>query len=78
MFTFKEGTEAFGLLASETEDDLVVKAQGGVVTRHRKADLRKRENQPQSIMPAGLVSNLSAQELVDLVEYLASLRQPTR
>ena len=77
MFTFKNGDDAFGLLASETEDEIAVKVQGGNVTKYRKADLVKREKQKQSIMPEGLTANLKTQELVDLVEYLASLKHAT-
>lgn len=73
--TLKNGDEAFGLIASETETDLAVKAQGGVVTRYPKADVDKREMQKQSIMPAGLQGNLTKQEFVDLVEYLSSLKK---
>jgi len=77
MFTLKNGDDAFGLLASETEDELLVKTQGGTLTKYRKADVAKREKQPQSIMPEGLTATLTATELVDLVEYLASLKKAT-
>ena len=77
MFTFKNGDDAFGLLASETEDEIVVKTQGGTLNKYRKADLAKREKQTQSIMPEGLTSVLTPTELVDLVEYLASLKKAT-
>jgi hypothetical protein len=33
---------------------------------------------PVSLMPKGLHTALTEQELVDLVEYLSSLRSPTR
>jgi putative heme-binding domain-containing protein len=71
----KNGDEAYGLISSETEDEVVIKAVGGVSTHYRKTDIAKRTKQKLSIMPAGLQQNMSAQELVDLVEYLTSLKK---
>jgi len=73
----KSGDEAFGLLASETADEIAIKAVGGIVTRYKKSDVARREQMKLSIMPAGLQQNMSTQELVDLVEYLASLKKET-
>ena len=77
-FTLKNGDEFLGLLMSETEDELAVKIQGGLVNKYQKREVAQREVQKQSIMPEGLATNLTAQELVDLVEYLASLKKSTR
>lgn len=74
--TMKNGDEAYGLLASETEEDLVLKLQGGTLQRLKKVEIANREKQTQSIMPAGLQANLTAREFVDLVEYLASMKKP--
>ena len=57
----KSGDEAYGLIVSETAEELAIKAVGGIITR--------------SIMPAGLQQAMSTQELVDLVEYLFSLKK---
>jgi putative heme-binding domain-containing protein len=69
------GDEAYGLIVSETGDEVTLKAVGGVVTRYRKSDITKRVKQKLSIMPAGLAKTVSIQELVDLVEYLSSLKR---
>lgn len=70
------GDELFGLIVSETADDLALKAQTGIVTKVKKAEIARRVKMATSIMPAGLQLTLSTQELVDLVEYLAQLRKP--
>ncbi|MBL9128524.1 MAG: c-type cytochrome, partial [Verrucomicrobiales bacterium] len=72
----RSGEEIFGLLASETEEELAIKQQAGTVVRVRKADVLRRERQKLSIMPAGLASVIGRQDLVDLVEYLTTLRAP--
>ena len=64
------------LIASETADEVAVKAVGGLITRLKKADLASRQPSKLSIMPAGLQAQLTTQELVDLVEYLSLLKKP--
>jgi putative heme-binding domain-containing protein len=75
LIELKNGDEAYGLISSETEDELTIKAVGGVSTRYKKADIAKRTKQKVSIMPAGLQQNMTTQELVDLVEYLTTLKK---
>ena len=74
-FTLKNGDEAYGLLASETADEVAVKAVGGIITRLKKSEIESRQQSKLSIMPSGLQAAMTAQELVDLVEYLASLKK---
>ena len=71
----KSGDEAYGLLASETADEVAIKAVGGIVTRYKKSEISKREQMKLSIMPTGLQQTMSAKDLTDLVEYLASLKK---
>ncbi len=74
----KDGDEIYGLVVSETADEIAVKTQTGIVTRYKKSDVTKREKQKLSIMPTGLQQAMSTQELVDLVEYLSSLKKAAR
>jgi putative heme-binding domain-containing protein len=69
------GDEAFGLIVSETPEDLAVKDTQGIVTRYPKSTIKSRRQMRLSIMPAGLQMTMSTQELVDLVEFLASLKK---
>jgi putative heme-binding domain-containing protein len=75
---FKNGDDALGLITSETSDEVALKAVGGIVTRYKKADISRRTKQKLSIMPAGLEQTMSANDLVDLVGYLASLKKPAQ
>jgi putative heme-binding domain-containing protein len=74
----KNGDEAYGLIASETEDEVVIKAIGGISTHYKKADIAMRTKQKLSLMPSGLQQNMTVQELVDVVEYLATLKKAAR
>jgi putative heme-binding domain-containing protein len=71
----KNGDETVGLITSETADDLTLKTQNGIVTKYKKSDITKRQKMALSIMPTGLQLAMSTQDLVDLVEFLFSLKK---
>ena len=71
----RSGEEAFGLKVSETAGEIAIKAVGGIITKYQKSDVQQQEQMKLSIMPAGLQQAMTIQELVDLVEYLSSLRK---
>jgi putative heme-binding domain-containing protein len=72
----KSGDEVFGLLVSETTDEVAIKDLKGIVTKHKKSDIVERRQLKTSIMPTSLQQGMTTQELVDLVEYLVSLKKP--
>ena len=68
------GDEVSGILVSETADEIAIKAVGGVVTHYKKNDISRHVQQKLSLMPAGLQQAMTTQDLVDLVEFLSSLK----
>jgi putative heme-binding domain-containing protein len=72
----KNGDEPYGLIVSETPDEVAVKSNTGVVTRYKKAEVKSRQQMKLSIMPSGLQQAMSPQELIDMVEYLVGLKKP--
>jgi len=74
-FTLKNGDDLLGLIASETATEIALKAPGGTLTKLASSEVATREKQTQSIMPEGLAAGLTTPELIDLVEYLASLKK---
>jgi putative heme-binding domain-containing protein len=70
----KSGDELYGLIVSETPESVAIKTTGGIITKCRPNEIVRREKGTLSVMPAGLQQNMSTQDLVDLVEYLASLK----
>ena len=70
----KDGNAAFGIIQSET-DSSWRKGPTGAVTRHAKAGIKSRQQQPLSLMPPGLHLTIKEEELVDPIEYLASLKK---
>ena len=71
----KNGDEVYGLIISETADSLTTKDATGITRPIPKKDITSRQQLKTSIMPAGLQMTMSTQELVDLVEYLSSLKK---
>lgn len=78
VLTMKDGSSAIGIIRSETADEVVLALPGGIVVRNKKSDLAKREKLPTSMMPSGLSQTMPQQDLVDLIEYLASLKAPVK
>lgn len=72
--TLRNGQSAMGIIRSETNEQVVLALPGGVATAYEKRLIEKREKLPMSMMPTGLHAMFSQQDLVDLVEYLASLK----
>jgi putative heme-binding domain-containing protein len=75
LLTMKDGNTAIGIVVSDTEQEVALKAVGGIVTKYRTPEIASRATQKTSSMPAGLQAAMTQQELVDLVEYLASLKK---
>lgn len=71
----KSGDEAYGIKASDTPEMVAIKDPGGIVTRYPRKDIASMQQMKTSIMPSGLQEALTTAELVDLIEYLASLKK---
>ncbi len=71
----KSGDEAYGLIVSQTADEISVKDLKGIVTRYKTGEIASKTQLKTSIMPTGLQQTMSTREFVDLVEYLSTLRK---
>jgi putative heme-binding domain-containing protein len=58
-----DGEELFGIIQSETDDEISLRQAGGIVTRVPKKEVVAREKQRLSVMPEGLAQSLSVEEL---------------
>lgn len=74
VFKLKNGTETAGIIASETEDAVEVVSPGGIKKQYKRSEIASRKEMENSMMPSNLHQTMSEQELVDLVEYLYSLK----
>jgi len=72
----KDGNAGIGIVSSETNDELTLSMPQGITNKFKKADIAEREKLAMSMMPSGINQALTQQDLVDLVEYLLSLKKP--
>ena len=71
----KSGQEVIGLQVSNADDELALKMPGGIVNKYKKSDIVSQQVMKESLMTPGLEKAMTQQQLVDLVEYLASLKK---
>ena len=72
---FKDGSTMTGIVSSKTETDIQMKFPGGMVQNYKMADVVSIKQIDSSMMPSGIQESMSTQDMVDLVEYLASLKK---
>ncbi len=72
---FKDGSSMTGIVSSKTETDLQMKFPGGVVQNYKMSDVVSMKQIESSMMPSGIQETMNTQDLVDLVEYLSSLKK---
>ncbi|WP_159474220.1 PVC-type heme-binding CxxCH protein [Dyadobacter sp. 3J3] len=72
---FKDGSSATGIVSSKTETDLIMKLPGGTTQEYKMSQVKSMKQMKDSMMPAGLQYAMSTDELVNLVEYLSSLKK---
>jgi len=69
------GTILTGVLVSQTDAEVELKTAEAIVHKLKKADIEVMKKSPLSLMPADLQKLLKAQDLVDIVEYLTTLKK---
>src|SRR5262249_11677684 len=72
--TLKGGRVLAGVRVAETDDTLTLADNQGNKHVLRKANIEDQQLQPVSVMPEGLEKPLSRDEFVDLIAFLASLK----
>lgn len=69
-----EGQSYSGLLVSETDAEVKLKDEKGIVRTIATSSIEAKKKQDISLMPADLQKLMTVQELVDVVEYLQTLK----
>jgi putative heme-binding domain-containing protein len=81
-FKSNDGEDFTGFIVSEEGETLVVQVGPGesAVQKFPKRNIRSRQPQPQSLMPAGLLNTLNKEQILDLLAYLkfGSTAQPAQ
>jgi putative heme-binding domain-containing protein len=69
------GTAVTGILTSDAADSVSLKDADAIVRTIPRDEIDEMKKQEISLMPADLQKAMSIQELIDVVEYLTTLRQ---
>lgn len=70
-----DGEVLTGLLISDTPDEVQIKDINAIVHTIKSENIELRKKQDVSLMPADLQKVMTARELVDVVEYMTTLRE---
>lgn len=70
-----DGTTLSGILVSQTDEAVELKTAEAIVHKLKRDDIEAIKKLPTSLMPADLQKQLKAQDLVDIVEYLTTLKK---
>ena len=70
-----DGTMITGVLQGETDSEITLKDEKGIVHSVSMSEVDQKKKQKLSLMPAELHKEMSEQDLVDLVEYLVTLKK---
>jgi putative heme-binding domain-containing protein len=74
----KGGLVHSGMLVERNAREVVLKDPKNQPIRVPAGDIESLQPQSKSLMPEALLRELSAQEAADLLDYLASLKAPSR
>ena len=70
----KDGRVLSGLAGRRTKDAVVLKDAQGKTIKVASAEIDRLVPQPRSLMPELLLRDLTAQQVADLLEFLATMR----
>jgi putative heme-binding domain-containing protein len=71
-----DGNMVTGLMISQTPDSVTIRTEKGIDHTIETEEIDVLKKQTVSLMPAGLQKLLTLEELVDVVEYLTTLKKP--
>jgi putative membrane-bound dehydrogenase-like protein len=70
----QNGNVASGILISRTADAIAIKGIDAITRTHRASDVETIKEQSVSLMPADLQKAMTADDLINVVEYLTTLK----
>lgn len=75
LLLLADGNTVQGIITSETPSEIAVKSADSIVRTYRRDEIEQLEKLKISLMPADLQRIMTAGELVDVVEYMTTLKK---
>ena len=69
------GNVVTGILTNRTADSIAIKDADAITHTYRVSEVEEIKEQSISLMPADLQKTMTAQELIDVIEYLQTLKK---
>jgi putative heme-binding domain-containing protein len=69
------GNDVSGIKVSETPTEIVLKGSDAIAHTLKKSEIEELKKQTVSLMPADLQKLMTAQELIDVIEYVQTLKK---
>jgi putative heme-binding domain-containing protein len=73
LFTLKDGSIQMGFIVQEGAEKITLRNIAGQEVPVSMAQIAERKTDPKSMMPEGLVGNLSVKDFASLLDYLDAL-----
>ena len=73
VIVLKDGSGQMGFVTNESGDKVTIRNIAAQEFTFKKSDIKDRTTLPTSIMPVGLVGNLTVKEFASLLDYLEAL-----
>jgi putative heme-binding domain-containing protein len=68
------GNVVTGILVNRTPESISIKGSDAITRTYKASEVEELKEQPVSLMPADLQKLMNAEDLVNVVEYLTTLR----
>lgn len=75
LLALDDGSQVSGIVVSQTDEEVQLRSAEAIVRKIPREQIVAMKKQPVSLMPADLQKLLTAQNLVDVVEYLTTLKK---
>ncbi len=75
VVVLESGNTVNGILTSQTGDSISIKSADAITRTFKKSEVEEMSKQNISLMPADLQKVMTAEDLVDVVEYLTTLKK---
>ena len=69
----KDGQTLAGIISNDTASSMTIKMMGGVEKTLQRADIKGSSSSGQSLMPEGIETGMSVEDMADLLSYIESL-----
>lgn len=75
ILALEDGNVVTGIITNQAGGSLSIKTADGITRTYKEDEIVARKRSSESLMPADVTKELSAQDVVDIVEYMMTLKK---